>query len=334
MSSGEIWKSHYAYNEFEQILRDAKASRMKKKHLIIVVSVITALWVANGLIILFSSDKCGIFGDQFGAVNSLFSGLAFLGLIYTILQQRESIEMQRQDLHNQQEVLALTHKEHEKQTKEFLLQNENLNIQRFEGTFFSMLTLLQNIVNELSLTYKEIQRSNITRDYDTLMSTPSKAITGRGLFEFLYENHDNYILLDNISVSGLLKELSNEGISNKIKKQGIQGYEESIYPTYFDHYFRTIYRILKFVEESSYIKDNNKKYEYTSLLRAQLSKYELVWLHYNGLSSYGRDKLKPLIEKYAMLKNLRDELLVLEPEGEMPTYSPEAYRKTQSAPNK
>jgi hypothetical protein len=40
----------------------------------------------------------GQFGDLFGAVNALFSGLAFAGLIYAILLQREDLELQRKEL--------------------------------------------------------------------------------------------------------------------------------------------------------------------------------------------------------------------------------------------
>ena len=40
----------------------------------------------------------GQFGDVFGAVNALFSGLAFAGLIFAILLQREDLELQRQEL--------------------------------------------------------------------------------------------------------------------------------------------------------------------------------------------------------------------------------------------
>ncbi len=47
------------------------------------------------------------------------------------------------------------------------------------------------------------------------------------------------------------------------------------------------------------------------MLRATLSRYELVWLYYNGLSENGREKLKPLMEYYSILKNIRVELLVL-----------------------
>jgi hypothetical protein len=40
----------------------------------------------------------GQFGDVFGAANSLFSGLAFAGLIYTVLLQREELALQRKEL--------------------------------------------------------------------------------------------------------------------------------------------------------------------------------------------------------------------------------------------
>lgn len=35
---------------------------------------------------------------MFGAVNALFSGLAFAGIIYTILPQRRELELQREEL--------------------------------------------------------------------------------------------------------------------------------------------------------------------------------------------------------------------------------------------
>ena len=40
----------------------------------------------------------GKFGDMFGAVNALFSGLAFAGVIVAILMQREELNLQRKEL--------------------------------------------------------------------------------------------------------------------------------------------------------------------------------------------------------------------------------------------
>jgi hypothetical protein len=40
----------------------------------------------------------GQFGDTFGSINSLFSGLAFAGIIYTVLLQRQELTLQRREL--------------------------------------------------------------------------------------------------------------------------------------------------------------------------------------------------------------------------------------------
>ena len=47
---------------------------------------------------LVGSDKTGELGDTFGAVNALFSGLAFAGLIFTISFQRDELKLQREEL--------------------------------------------------------------------------------------------------------------------------------------------------------------------------------------------------------------------------------------------
>ena len=75
----------------------------------------------------FSIDKSGVFGDSFGLLTSLFSGLAFSGLIITILMQREELALQREEL-------GLTRKEISGQKEELKAQNETLTVQRFENT--------------------------------------------------------------------------------------------------------------------------------------------------------------------------------------------------------
>ena len=61
-------------------------------------------------IIHFSAglETAGQFGDTFGAVNALFSGLAFAGLIYTALLQRLELGLQRQELELTRKELART----------------------------------------------------------------------------------------------------------------------------------------------------------------------------------------------------------------------------------
>ena len=78
---------------------------MKNKNYIFIVFcavlVIIAIQVAIGFAIYSSFPDWpsrGQFGDVFGTVNALFSGLAFAGLIYAILLQREDLVLQRKEL--------------------------------------------------------------------------------------------------------------------------------------------------------------------------------------------------------------------------------------------
>ena len=73
---------------------------------------------------------------------------------------------------------------------------------------------------------------------------------------------------------------------------------------------------MKFIDGSDLI-TTEEKYHYTSILRAQLSEYELVMLYYNSLSDFGNEKLKPLVEKYSMMKNLRKDDLAISLEEEV-----------------
>ncbi len=56
------------------------------------------LTVVSWPISSFSIDRAGLFGDSFGVLNSLFSGLAFAGIIITILLQKEELKLQRLEL--------------------------------------------------------------------------------------------------------------------------------------------------------------------------------------------------------------------------------------------
>jgi|GEM_PF-6304806 len=61
---------------------------------------------------------------MFGAVNSLFSGLAFAGIIYTIAVQRQELQEQRKAIKMQTEELALQREAIEMQNEELRMQHE------------------------------------------------------------------------------------------------------------------------------------------------------------------------------------------------------------------
>lgn len=254
------------------------------------ISTILLLFLLSWLCIdsfITDPQTRGTFGDKFGAVNSLFSGLAVAGLIYTIYLQKEELRLQREELQQTREEMS-------RQTKEFDEQNKTLQIQRFETTFFNMMGLLQEILQGLSI---NTTRPNVSKFRDSSGRThrdwqqESITLTGRRVFEETYNGTD--ICLTNL-----------------IKEKGIEGYNESNAISLYDHYFRLLYRIMKFVDTSPSIIDAETRHQYVAILRGQLSRYELIWLYYNGLSNNGYEKLKPLIEKYALLKNIRQELIV------------------------
>ena len=239
------------------------------------------------------STERGTFGDMFGAVNALFSGLAFAGLIVTLLYQKEELKLQREEL-------AQTREELKGQREEFEEQNKTMKRQRFENTFFNMLSLQQEIVANLSYEYyasPNIRPHNIPEEI-FYRGVPKGQFHGREVFEGIYKHA--VIEYNGIRyVDGIYKLLSNSGYAI---------YSNISITTRFDHYFRHLYRIVKYVDSSDLISDD-ERYEYACIARSQLSDYELVMLFYNCLTANGRAKFKPLIEKYTIFNNLRTELL-------------------------
>lgn len=75
--------------------------RIRTSTVIGVVVAIVVVWAGVAIGAFFALpnwEARGQFGDVFGAVNALFSGLAFAGLITAILLQREDLELQREEL--------------------------------------------------------------------------------------------------------------------------------------------------------------------------------------------------------------------------------------------
>jgi hypothetical protein len=106
--------------------------------LIIACCVVAILW-ATSAILLWPVRNRGEFGDMFGAVNALFSGLAFAGLIFTMHVQRKELSMQRQELALQRHELAASREVMKEQQGSLASQAQTLQDQRFEGTLFSLL---------------------------------------------------------------------------------------------------------------------------------------------------------------------------------------------------
>jgi hypothetical protein len=86
------------------------------------IVAVVVLWLISWRLIaanIKSTDDRGTFGDMFGAINSLFSGLAFACLVYAIILQRRELALQRNEL-------KLSRKEFAAQTNELAENNKLL----------------------------------------------------------------------------------------------------------------------------------------------------------------------------------------------------------------
>jgi hypothetical protein len=94
---------------------------------------IVGLWIVNliGLVFLGETQR-GTFGDMFGAVNALFSGLAFAGIIYTIALQQKEMKIQSDEFIRQGI-------EFKRQSDLFSSQNKLMAKESFETSFFNMI---------------------------------------------------------------------------------------------------------------------------------------------------------------------------------------------------
>lgn len=133
-----------------------------------VACLVITLWLLTPLIVQkFAESKelthSGAFGDQYGILNALFSGLAFAGVIAAILLQTRELQYQREELIDTREEL--------KQSRiQLKSQAESLNKQNFENTFFQMIRLHNEIVTS------------------TMYGQPNNGIVSRRAFEEIYES--------------------------------------------------------------------------------------------------------------------------------------------------
>lgn len=89
----------------------------------------------------------GTWGDMFGGVNALFSGLAFAGIIVTLFFQREDLRMQRNEMEESRKVLGLQQEELKRQADEVAAQAAIMRAERAEKSFFDLLRILKEIVD-------------------------------------------------------------------------------------------------------------------------------------------------------------------------------------------
>ena len=179
---------------------------------------------------------------------------------------------------------------------ELVTQNQTFQKQSFENTFFSLLHAHNDLV-------RSIEIRGIGADACAL--TIGKACFVKFYNEFIESFQRSYRDYDKI-----IDPLNRMGVAYG----DFFGKKQSD----LDHYFRNLYHIITYVKNN----DIDDKRLYTNTLRAQLSSHELLLVFYHCLTTYG-EPLKPLVEDFALLKNLPRRQLI--DDADTNYYKPSAF---------
>ena len=227
------------------------------------------MWASTFILYFFisKSEERGQFGDMFGAVNALFSGLAFAGLILTLILQRKELTLQRDEL--------------EQTRDEFVEQNKTMKRQRFENTFFNLMSLHQHITDNL--------------EYHCPDGADLFEAEGREVFKKFYLEKDNFN-----GTRGVKGYLEDKALDRLLDYNGID---------VFNHYFHFFDGILNYVDTSELLEDK-ERYQYAVMLRNTLSDNERYLMFYYFAVCGGWHK--QMAEEYALFYDVDPKRLVRE----------------------
>lgn len=231
---------------------------------------VASILIAMGIILRFdftghgaslNKSNLGTFGDFFGGVvNPILTFFTVSGLATTIIMQR----------------VALL----------------STGIQRFETTFFSMLTLHNNIVQQLHFNSSIIpDRVGIERMllHAGLAQQPrSDDVEGRSVFSAVLIALENGMNSDYDIV--------------RVYKDDLQDSHNYV----LGHYFRNLYQILHLINrQDGVLLSESQAREYASIIRAQMSAHELAILFLNCQKDVVDDgRFRDLLRQYRMLEHL------------------------------
>ncbi len=238
--------------------------------------------------------RFGELGDSFNIITSLFTGLAFAGVIVSVVLQTQELKLQRRELRENTSELKGQKEQLEKQAQHLEKQQQEMVSQSFDNKFFQMLNMFNTNVETFGA-------------YDNSISKyiKGKAAIGAILRRF-YNNYSSNSNSNSNSIEDFERFIAGED-SATVKA-----------------YCIGLYQILKYVDKhapkksifqsiininSLFNKNQENKLipkEYTNVIRSQLSADELILLMCNAIVviQYSGKKYKELLEKYAFFEHL------------------------------
>lgn len=237
----------------------------------------------------------GLMGDSYGIFNALFSALAFLGVLVTlIIQSRDSskrtiVEQYFKMLDEQQKVIDEINVPQARRTKK----DEEIVVSKGRKAFFEFKIQLKYLVIEIRKVTKEgrFELSDIDiADIAYAVFYYGSDITLKSfMIEYLKDYKDVEKLVDAI----VAKLKSNKRFILDRPNHN-----------YLSVYFRNMYNAIKLIDNSSLFKEEEKE-NYVKVLRSQLSNLELYILFFNLISRFGKKWIENnYVVKYQLIQNL------------------------------
>ncbi|MNJ37404.1 hypothetical protein D3C77_322210 [compost metagenome] len=214
------------------------------------------------------------FGDMYGSLNTLFSGLAFVGVIISIRLQSKELSETRKEMKNQGE--------------QFEEQTRALNKQVFENTFFKLLGFNNEIIQSLSYDRPVFQANGGAR---------KETISGRQVISYF-----------GVVFKSWLKPVKKNGVDHYNNIVTVSEIYSSIHEQHthiLDAFFRNTYQVLSLIDCSNL--DAIEKKKYSDIVRAQLSKYEIWFLFCDCIRDIGNSDFKRLLEQFEFFEYMSQE---------------------------
>ena len=209
-------------------------------------------------------EKVGQYGDFIGGVVGSLLALSASVLYYIALrEQQKDVKINQESLNKQIQEFANQVEEQRLSREIYKSQLKTMKLQQFESSFFSYFAIYQSISNDI---FKNQQNSIIDR-----------------LREAICRNINQDVKIETLSHA------------NSIAQETYLNFFV-IYENQLSYYFRTLYRLIKQIDSSPLLSEQDKWY-YSKIIRSQMSTDELYLNYYNSFSPFST-KNRALLYKY------------------------------------
>lgn len=241
----------------------------------------------------------GTYGDSYGSLNTLFSGLAFAVLIISLFMQRQELRAQREELEAQRNEIkesnTIANEQRKIAEKQSLIteQQAQLNeqqildakVQNFYTLLFKFLDEKKNKIKSLEIS----RNSEIKGNYVFDRFYQESLLHIQGKFAYNVENLKN----------------SNEKVYIPVIVSASSEAHAHTRETIIDNeYFEYICFILRYIEEHDHLKTSNDAVKIFISHQTINEMYTMFITAINNANNFDNNELINFIQKYALLRKI------------------------------